>query len=173
MIGLIGVMIMRSEYLYERFIRPTLADSSVISGGGETGLSIRLVKWKCSLEGIMEYPLLGVGTGDAEDYLVKCYEQKNFWGMYQQYRFNSHNQYLETGLTLGLIGFALLLCTILFPFSIALKQKDNLLMTFLFLFSFCCLTESVLERQWGIVFYTLFASLLSFSSKASPVSSHV
>lgn len=168
----LSVMISRSPYLYERFVRPVLADITITSGGGETGLSIRLVKWRCSLEGIREYPLLGVGTGDAEDYLVKCYERENFWGMYEQYRFNSHNQYLETGLTLGLIGFFLLTGTIAIPALAAQREKDELLMTFLALFAFSCLTESVLERQWGIVFYTFFVSLLSFSAKRNPANSY-
>lgn len=165
-IALMSLLIANSSYLQERFIKPLISDISVTSGGEETGLSIRMVKWNCSLKGFMEAPLLGVGTGDAEGYLVSCYEKENFWGMYPQYRFNAHNQYLETALTLGLMGLVTFLGSIFFPAMIALKKRDYLCLSFLALFAFCCITESVLERQWGVVFFTLFVSLLTFSSNS-------
>jgi len=168
-LGVIGIalmltMIANSGYLQDRFIKPLMADISVTSGGQETGLSIRLVKWACSFEGVVEAPLLGVGTGDAEAFLVQCYEKENFWGKYPQYRFNSHNQYLETALTLGMVGLLVFLGTIVIPAIGALKRRDKLFLSFLALFAFCCLTESVLERQWGVIFFSLFVSLFSFSS---------
>lgn len=157
------ITIGQSAYLTDRIIRPLKSDISAIDGGRETGLSIRLVKWKCSIEGIKESPFFGTGTGDAVDYLVVCYEKLNFWGMYPQYRFNSHNQYLETGLTLGVMGFSLLLICIIIPARAAWKRSDYLFLLFTLLFSFCSLTESLLERQWGIVFFTFFISIFYFA----------
>jgi len=159
------LLISQSNYLKERFVKPLTSDISVTEGGGETGLSIRLVKWKCSWEGIKEDFIFGTGTGDAEDYLVKCYEKKNFWGMYPQYRYNSHNQYLETALTLGLPGFILLLACMFIPACSAFRKKQYLFLSFLALFAFCSLTESLMERQQGIVFFTFFISLFAFSEK--------
>jgi O-antigen ligase len=150
----------KSEYLLDRIVRPITSDINAIDGGKETGLSIRLVKWNCSLNGIIESPLFGKGTGDAVDYLVDCYKKNSFWGMYPQYRFNSHNQFLETTLTLGLCGLLCLLLCIILPGIKAYWNSDYLFLSFLFLFAFCCLTESVLERQWGLVFFTFFTSLL-------------
>lgn len=171
MIGIIGLLSMlgvtiflisQSAYLKDRFVKPLSSDISAIDGGKETGLSIRLVKWKCSMEGIAENPLVGTGTGDAVDYLVKCYEKKKFWGMYPQYRFNSHNQYLETTLTLGVPGLICFLLCIMVPFLSAWRKSKYLLLSFITLFCFCSLTESLLERQQGIVFFTFFISLFSF-----------
>lgn len=158
-------MMSKSVFLRERVTKLFTTDLSVIDGGKENGLTIRLVKWKCSIQGIIENPLSGTGTGDAVDYLVKCYEKKNFWGMYPQYRYNSHNQYLETTLTLGAPGLICFLLCILMPFISAWRKSQYLLLSFIALFSFCCLTESYLERQQGIVFFTFFISLLSFNKE--------
>lgn len=156
------LLISGSDFLRERFTKLVETDLSVTQGGKENGLTIRLVKWKCSTEGIFENPVLGTGTGDAVDYLVSCYERKNFWGMYPQYRFNSHNQYLETALTLGLLGLSVFILCLFLPFMEAIKNNEHLFLSFLALFSFCCITESFLERQQGIVFFTFFVSLFSF-----------
>lgn len=159
------LLIAQSEFLKNRITKLFTTDLSVVEGGGENELTIRLVKWKCSWEGIMENPLLGTGTGDAVDYLVSCYEKKNFWGMYPQYRFNSHNQYLETVLTLGLPGFIFFLACLMLPVYFAFRKKHFLFFSFIALFAFCCLTESLLERQQGIVFFTFFLSLFYFSEE--------
>lgn len=155
-------LIFSSSYLRDRIIRPLTSDINVIDGGGETGLSIRLVKWKCSLQGILAHPILGVGTGDSIDYLVACYEREEFWGMYPQYRFNSHNQYLETGLMLGMPGIIIFLVCMLIPLHQAIKQKDHLLIGFVALYAFASMTESLLERQWGIALFAYFISFLVF-----------
>ncbi len=152
----------KSVFLRERITKLFETDFSVIDGGKENGLTIRLVKWKCSWEGIKENPLLGTGTGDAQNYLNKCYERKNFWGQYPAYHFNSHNQYLETMLAIGLLGLVLLLACMTIPFVAAIRKKQILFITFLLLFSFNSLTESLLERQQGIVFFTFFISLFFF-----------
>lgn len=160
-------IVLSSDYLKDRVIRPITSDINVIDGGGETGLSIRIVKWRCSLKGIKDYPLFGVGTGDAVDFLVSCYEKENFWGMYPQYRFNSHNQFLETGLTLGILGLTFFIICLALPVVKALKTHNNLMLAFVLLVGFCCLTESLLERQWGIVFFTFFISILYFDTNTN------
>lgn len=154
----------RIDFLRERFY--TLLESDISSppdGENANGLTVRLVKWKCSMEGILEHPLLGTGTGDAQDYLVQCYEKRNFWGQYSAYRFNSHNQYLQTALTLGFSGLTCFFICLILPFIAAFRKKHYLLVSFIALISFCCLSESLLERQQGIVFFTFFLSLLAFT----------
>lgn len=156
------IAVNQSAYLKDRILRPLTSDINVIDGGGETGLSIRIVKWKCSLIGIMENPIFGTGSGDAVDYLVKCYEKKNFWGMYPQYRFNAHNQFLETALTFGFSGLLVFLVIIVVLLSEARKGRDMVFCGFILLFCFASLTESILERQWGVVFFAFFSSVFYF-----------
>lgn len=154
----------RSVFLRERVTKLFESDFSASPDkGNANGLTIRLVKWQCSFEGIKDHLLLGTGTGDSQDYLNKCYERKNFWGQYPAYHFNSHNQYLETALTLGLAGLTFLLSCMIMPLVFAIRKKQILFISFLLLFAFNSLTESLLERQQGIVFFTFFISLFSFN----------
>ncbi len=159
------LIVSRSEQLRDRIIKPLTSDVSVISGGGETGLSIRLVKWSCSLEGFFEAPFLGVGTGDVLDYLFKCYERKNFWGMHEQYLYNSHNQYLQSALGLGVPGLLAFLLCLAVPLFDAYRKKERLFVALIALFAFCSLTESLLERQWGVVFAAFFIPLFCFGNE--------
>jgi O-antigen ligase len=165
MLGISLWLLTNIPLVKERFKEPFRTDFSVIDGGGETTLSIRWIKWKCSIKGILDSPFFGTGTGDSIDYLVSCYEKEKFWGMYPQYRFNSHNQYLELTLTLGLGALFILFYIFYRAFKTAIIRKNNLYFIFLLLVSFVCLTESFLERQWGLVFFVLFISLFSKSSK--------
>jgi O-antigen ligase len=117
-----------------------------------------LVKWSCSWQGIKENLFSGVGTGDAQDYLQGCYHERNFWG--QVFHYNSHNQFLQTGLTVGIFGMLILIFLLFFPLIVAYRKKRTLLFLFLLLVTFALMTESFFERQQGILFFCFFYSLL-------------
>jgi O-antigen ligase len=151
---------MRIPALRERIM--AIAESKLYFDPKENnanGLTLRLVKWQCSLESIRSNPLFGVGIGDAQDHLQECYEQKNFWG--RLYRFNSHNEYLQSALGLGLAGLLLLLCCLACPLAKAFKTGNYLYVMFLVLISLAFLTESMLERKQGIIFYSFINSFLA------------
>lgn len=164
-VGVATLIITQSAFLKDRIVKPLTSDITITGGGEETGLSMRMVKWKCSIEGILKNPLFGVGTGDAVDYLASCYEREKFWGALPQYRYNSHNQYLQITLTLGLIGLTCFLLCLIIPIIYAWKEKQFLFLSFLLLFGFCSLTESTIEREWGLIFFSFFVSIFSFSNR--------
>jgi O-antigen ligase len=153
-------MSMRIPALRERIT--AIAESKLYFDPKENnanGLTLRLVKWQCSLEAIRSNPIFGVGIGDAQDHLQECYERKNFWG--RLYRFNSHNEYLQSALGLGLVGLLLLLCCMACPLWMAFKAGRYLYVMFLVLISLAFLTESMLERKQGIIFYSFINSFLA------------
>jgi O-antigen ligase len=123
------------------------------------GLTLRLVKWQCSLEGWGENVLVGVGTGDTQAYLQVCYKEKNFWGYVFEY--NSHNQYLQTALGLGILGLLSLGSCLIVPYMWAWRGKEYLFMALLAVLAFSFLTESVLERKQGVVFFSFFSALFT------------
>jgi len=135
------------------------------------GRSTRELIWACGIDVIKENILLGVGTGDAQDELQKCYKQdenKNWALLYRpDFEYNAHSQYLQTFIDLGVAGiFGLLMCLIA-PLRISLLNKDYLMTSFFILFSLGCITESMLELNKGIVFFSFFSSFFiaqSFSS---------
>lgn len=129
------------------------------------GRGLRIQKWKFTLECWMKQPMLGTGAGDYSQELQQTYMDNDFKVGYVNH-YNSHNQFLQTLLTSGIIG----LLSLLFLFGSAIYQgyrhRNWVAFTFIFVFALSCLTESMLERQRGIVFFVFFTSFLL--SRKSP-----
>lgn len=134
------------------------------SGEDFTAIKARNAKATLSIFLIKENILLGTGIGDSKDELLKVYKDYGFVHGVQN-QFNSHNQYLTTFIGLGIIGFSTLLFSILVMYYEAFLFKNYMLLNFIIIISLFMLTESILERQAGIMFYTFFSILLSFNYK--------
>jgi O-antigen ligase len=77
---------------------------------------------------------------------------------------NAHNQYLETLLDIGWLGLALLLG--LLGYGLVWGWRQNKLLALFMLISILAFaTESYLEAQKGIVFFTLFWTILGSAPK--------
>ncbi|MGB3946514.1 MAG: O-antigen ligase family protein [Bacteroidia bacterium] len=126
------------------------------------GVEMKLAQWYFTVQAGKNNKLIGVGTGDDEDELQKKYFENNFMEGYVP-RYNSHNQWFQTWLALGFLGLSVLVATFLFPLFNTIKQKQFLYLFFLALIMFFFLTESVLCRQHGVVFYSFFNSLFATS----------
>ncbi len=117
----------------------------------------RVHLWEHGVQLIVENPLLGLGVGDAREALTKTFEEirPNFF----RYNFNFHNQYLQSWAEVGILGVLLLIFLMIRPFS----QKDQhpLFLIFLGLTLIGFLTESMLERQAGVLFFAFMYPLLS------------
>lgn len=123
----------------------------------------RIIIWQNSVEIIMDNFLVGVGTGDVKDFLVDKYRENNIKGALKK-RLNAHNQYLQTFITLGVIGFLILTLSLVLPVYFAFRHKHYLYLLFLIIFSLNLLVESMLETQAGVVFYAFFNSFLFLTS---------
>ncbi|MBN2236935.1 MAG: O-antigen ligase family protein [Bacteroidales bacterium] len=131
-----------------------LADTSK----GDSFIS-RIHIWKAGIEVIEDHFLFGVGPGDTNKALIEKYKYYH----YKDPLFlksNAHNQYIETWIDLGLVGFVALVLVLFIPLLIA-KKRNILLMVFLFIMGFNFLFESILNTQAGVVFFGFFYSLLS------------
>jgi O-antigen ligase len=118
----------------------------------------RFYIYKASVEVIKRNIFVGVGVGDIEDSLIKEYKKLNFKeGII--YKYNPHSQYIHTTMALGLLGLAFLLFLFTRSINKSLKTKNYLYLSFLLLFMLCCVTESMLSVQKGIVFFSFFNSL--------------
>ena len=125
---------------------------------GYNGLTTRLAQWEASMPIIKEYPIFGVGVGDVQDKLQETYKRHFLKYSYLE-RFNAHNEYVQTMLGLGFIGLIIFLFALLYPFIQAYRKREVVYMCFIALFAYCCITESALHVQKGIVFYSFFNSL--------------
>ncbi len=133
------------------------------------GSAGRILIWQNSLEIIEQNFLFGVGTGDVKDYLVDKYKENNITKALQL-RSNAHNQYLQTFITLGIIGFLILSLSLVLPAYYTFRHKHFLYFLFLIIISINLLVESMLETQAGVVFYAFFNSFLFFMSIKEPSS---
>lgn len=123
------------------------------------GRSIRLHKWKNTLERWSQNPILGVGTGDMQTELNKTYA-KNEFQLALDHEFNPHNQYLDTLLTIGIPGFLALTMWFWGMCWWGWQKRNWILFAFGLIVSLSVLSESMLERQWGIVFIAFFSVIL-------------
>jgi len=119
----------------------------------------RILIWKSALEIISEKPVLGVGTGDVRNELVKKYREKKITPAIEN-EYNAHNQYLQTYLASGIAGLLVLIGCLAVAFAMAIRSGNLLYFLFALLFSFHIMVESMLERQAGVVFYAFINTLL-------------
>ncbi|HCW06623.1 MAG TPA: hypothetical protein DGG95_04570, partial [Cytophagales bacterium] len=105
----------------------------------------------------------GVGTGAGTNAMIDFYSRFNQSTVGLTH--NSHNQYLQTWMESGIVGLiAFLFC--LFGFLLLKIKVPPSYLAFIIIFSLMCLTESIGERQKGVVFFTLFQSLfLGFEAR--------
>jgi len=121
----------------------------------------RLLMWNASWELIKENSLLGTGTGDYDDALHAKNMSLGNSGVGNKH-FNSHNQFLNTTVQLGVLGLFVLLAIFVYAirYSVHNRLMGSMIIVICFLLNF--LFESFLETQAGIVlFCVLLISLIS------------
>ena len=128
---------------------------------GYNGFTTRLAQWESSLSIIRKSPLIGIGPADVQDELQKVYK-KNFLKYSYRDKLNAHNQYVQTTLGLGFVGLLVFVASLVVPAVLAFRQRNYLVLSFLLLFSLCCITESMLYVHKGIVFFSFFNSFFTF-----------
>ena len=108
----------------------------------------------------MEY-LFGVGLGASKKELKEIHKKLNTPKVFQSYNF--HNQYLQVFVELGLFGFVLILLIL----GIGLKKsfKINFFLPFIIITMTLFISESVIWRQRGIMFFGLMYILLTTVSR--------
>lgn len=129
---------------------------------------LRLILWKFSLEILRETHqwLTGVSPGDTQ-YLInrQVISHHMYTGVPGKDRgyldYNMHNQFLETLLRSGILGLILLLAILYWVGRLVVLRRDEVLGAVLAVFACVFLTESVLEREIGIVPFLFFICLLA------------
>lgn len=117
----------------------------------------KVLSWYTSIELIKEAPILGYGTGDANNVLFKKYNELGY-SFNSENEYNAHNQFFQTYLQIGIIGFAVLM-GIFALLALRLKSSRHEFSVFLILF-ISIMVESMLVRFNGIVFFSIVVPLL-------------
>jgi len=141
------------------------------------GLTLRILQLKSFIDIEKDKnfnSLLGVGLNNGQKPLIERYKKYNLYqgksweknGGFLHYNF--HNQYAQTLIELGIVGFLFLLLIFIKGFNTSYNDKNILLLVFMLIFVFILITESLLVRQKGIVafvFFPLVSSLIVFDTK--------
>lgn len=121
---------------------------------------IRITLLKAGLSVAKENCMFGVGVGDRCDVLIKYYEDNNL----ECGELNSHNQFIDTTISIGILGLLLLLGYFILPIILFVKGKrwDIVMLLFLFSIAFNAVFEAVFESQTGILYFNFIFCLLFY-----------
>lgn len=164
-IGLIvgGIYSMDENYLRDRFFKSlNLFEQETIFSKKDT----RFDRLSASYEVFKQHPIIGPGTG-ADDKLRReqYFINRDVEAFNKNY--NAHNQFMEYLSTYGVLG-GIVFLLIFYTFLKESIKKNSFFLIFIFsCFFIASISESLLERSWGVSFYILlFVSIWSFESKA-------
>ena len=124
------------------------------------GTSLRLAFWYVGCSEVIDNKrlLIGLSPGDSKALINKRYDELNLLIHFRNY--NMHNQYLQYFVEFGLLGVVLYVAFLVLLLFSSVENKNSLLLAFIIGFLFFQLTESVLERNKGILFFVFFLLLL-------------
>jgi O-antigen ligase len=161
------IAIFLNQAVFERFLRgfDTVKNISEIDVNDTESNAARILIWNSALDLIAEHPW-GVGTGDVNIELTKKYHENGYTGI--EYRqLNAHNQFLQTAVSIGILGMISLLLVFLVPMYYSVVQGDYSMLGFLMLTLVNAFVEGILEAQAGVVFFAFFYALLLRNVKPS------
>ncbi|MDG1159697.1 MAG: O-antigen ligase family protein [Flavobacteriales bacterium] len=141
-------------------IREELGESAysdqaeTLESRGKGSTAGRIIAWEAALVIIAQHPF-GVGTADATNALKVEYEKMG--ASYNlEHELNAHNQFLQSTLEFGYLGFLSLAMIFVFGIRSALRRNDFIFLAFMFLLFINMLFESFWEVQSGVVFVSFF-----------------
>jgi O-antigen ligase len=152
-IGLVKIPFLKERFKFNTEINYPETDDKKWGSAG-----FRLAIWSCAIQGIRESPILGYGTADGQAKLEEVYHERKFFRGFTDL-YNPHNEFLSVALDLGIVGLVLVLAAIIIPTRGALADRDLLALCFSGIIFLNFLIECVLNRQKGIVFFSLFYCL--------------
>lgn len=155
------IAIFNIPFIYERY-SGAIATKTQQSSSAQTqinSMSERTFIYSNAYKLILQKPFFGVGTGDTKQVLKSLYskEDSNF-----DFYLNAHNQFLQTTISLGVLGLIVLLCAFAMPLKRCIKQKDYFVIAILCIIGIGFMFESMLERNIGVYPFAVIYSLITF-----------
>ena len=114
------------------------------------------------MELVKGHELIGWGCDGYWEELRERYRAHDFAEGYEPERYNTHNQYLETLITLGIVGAAVLVFMVVYPAATALRRRSRNLHMLLFtiVYGGFLMFEVMFGRQMGLLFICWWFCLL-------------
>ncbi|MEZ4977873.1 MAG: hypothetical protein R2772_01115 [Chitinophagales bacterium] len=123
-----------------------------------SALDSRLIVWEQSIGIIKENFFWGTGVGSSVQALADAFEKINYErGILQHY--NAQNQFLESFMETGILGFLLLISFFIYSYLVAWKQRNKLYFVYTCIILCYMMTESLFQTQMGMVSFAFFNAL--------------
>lgn len=158
-----------AAYAFIPFFRQRLGEALQFSGIGAKGTSAdnsfydRQMIFNTDMDILRRYWLGGVGPGALQQRLNERFFFHSIrWERAVGY-FDPHNQYLSIWLSLGVVGIVVFIGIMVMQFVRAIRTGNRLYLYLLIILGVTFFTETLLQRQQGVIFYSLFTSLFFFS----------
>ena len=129
-------------------------------------LNQRSMIFSCSVKTFYDHMFLGTGSRNSQILLDACYEKRPGARLAAD-TFNAHNQYLTIGINYGIFVLMIFLFSLSKAAWTIIHHPAGLY--FLISIMVVFLTESVLECQMGVYFYTLFMTYFYTVQKSQEV----
>ncbi len=118
----------------------------------------RHLLFKDNISVFLKNPIFGVGIGDVQDELVKEHLTSGNMEAYTR-KYNAHNDWFQILIAAGLVGFALFAYLYYEMIRMAWSKKERYMISFLIYFTLISMTESILERNKGVIFFSFFLTM--------------
>jgi len=126
----------------------------------------RILMWDTAIDLIEENFWFGVGSGDVKDELQELNYKKGYIAVADK-NLNSHNQFLNSHVAVGLFGLIFLLLAYLLAISIKKRKQRATQNWIIFILFMAALPEAFLETQAGIVPVAFVLILLGYRNRLS------
>jgi len=121
---------------------------------------IRETIYTCGNIKFQEASLTGFGIGDGTNELLDCYKEYN--PVLAANSYNSHNQYISLILNVGFLGLLIFFAFLLYNITRSLKSGVYITVAIIVFYCIVMFSENILERQDGVMYFSLFINLLYF-----------
>jgi hypothetical protein len=134
-------------------------------GANPSGHSVtqRLEYLKTGWAIFLDHPWAGVGTGDTRQSFDQKYVQLQS-RLDQAWRLRAHNQFLSFMIAFGILGFILIMVSLILPAILEKRFGSYFVLLFFITAMLSFLNEDTLETQAGVAFFAVFYAMFIFGT---------
>lgn len=159
LVGLSGSAVVLVPSIRARFVREfQVTEWAPPVGERHNSVNLRIGTYRCVGEIFSAHPFAGVGIGDVQDALDRCYSGYDT-NAYSLRNYNTHNYYFHVLLACGLAGLFYFLFLLFRCLALAFRSADKAYQVFLILCITFMLFENLLSRFHGVLFFAIFNSV--------------
>ncbi|WP_439131146.1 O-antigen ligase family protein [Polaribacter sp.] len=158
---IIGILLIAIPKTRNNFLELVKIEEATTVNSNST--NIRYSIYKTTFFLIKRSPFIGYGIGDFNDQLINEYRKNNIQILLSR-EYNSHNQYLSFLLIGGIPLLFSFFYFLYYNISLSIKNKNFLLVIIISFYSIVMLSENILERENGVIFFSFLINFFSLKN---------